>query len=57
MLGLDFQPEHYDLVYGKSGAKFRAIPIADWFPPDYVDVNARTKDGRFTTLRRAEICA
>ena len=27
MLGLDFQPEHYDLVYGQSGAKFRAIPL------------------------------
>ena len=38
MLGLDFQPGHYDLVHGQSGAKFRAIPITDWFPPDYVDV-------------------
>ncbi len=50
MLGLDFQPEYYDLVYGQSGAKFRAIPITDWFPLDYVDVNAKTKDGKWVQI-------
>lgn len=56
MLGLDFQPEHYDLVHGQSGAKFRAIPIADWFPPDYVDVNAKTKDGRLVQIYYSPAC-
>ena len=56
MLGLDFQPEHYDLVHGKSGAKFRAIPISDWFPPDYVDVNAKTKDGKWVQIYYSPAC-
>ena len=56
MLGLDFQPEHYDLVYGQSGAKFRAIPITDWFPPDYVDVNAKTKDGKWVQIYHSPAC-
>ena len=56
MLGLDFQPDHYDLVYGQSGAKFRAIPIADWFPPDYVDVNAKTKDGKWVQIYYSPAC-
>ncbi|QGH76892.1 hypothetical protein [Escherichia phage BEK6] len=56
MLGLDFQPEHYDLVYGQSGNKFRAIPISDWFPPDYVDVNAKTKDGKWVQIYYSPAC-
>lgn len=56
MLGLDFQPEHYDLVHGGSGKKFRAIPIADWFPPDYVDVNARTKEGKWVQIYYSPAC-
>lgn len=56
MLGLDFQPEHYDLVYGKSGDKFRAIPISDWFPPDYVDVNAKTKEGKWVQIYHSPAC-
>lgn len=56
MLGLDFQPEHYDLVHGQSGKKFRAIPISDWFPPDYVDVNAKTNDGRWVQIYYSPAC-
>ena len=56
MLGLDFQPEHYDLVHGQSGAKFRAIPISDWFPPDYVDVNAKTKGGKWVQIYHSPAC-
>ena len=56
MLGLDFQPEHYDLVHGGSGKKFRAIPISDWFPPDYVDVNAKTKDGKWVQIYYSPAC-
>lgn len=56
MLGLDFQPEHYDLVHGSSGKKFRAIPISDWFPPDYVDVNAKTKDGKWVQIYHSPAC-
>lgn len=56
MLGLDFKPEHYDLVHGQSGAKFRAIPIADWFPPDYVDVNAKTKEGMWVQIYYSPAC-
>ena len=56
MLGLDFQPEHYDLVHGQSGAKFSAIPIADWFPPDYVDVNAKTKGGKWVKIYHSPAC-
>ena len=57
MLGLDFQPGHYDLVHVQSGAKFRAIPITDWFPPDYVDVNAKTKDGKWVQIYYSPACA
>lgn len=56
MLGLDFQPEHYDLVHWQSGTKFRAIPISDWFPPDYVDVNAKTKDGKWVQIYYSPAC-
>lgn len=56
MLGLDFQPEHYDLVHVQSGTKFRAIPITDWFPPDYVDVNAKTKDGKWVQIYYSPAC-
>lgn len=56
MLGLDFQPGHYDLVHGSSGKKFRAIPIADWFPPDYIDVNAKTKDGKWVQIYYSPAC-
>ena len=56
MLGLDFQPEHYDLVHGQSGTKFRAIPITDWFPPDYVDVNAKTKEGEWVQIYYSAAC-
>lgn len=56
MLGLDFQPGHYDLVHGSSGNKFRAIPISDWFPPDYVDVNAKTKDGKWVQIYYSPAC-
>lgn len=56
MLGLDFQPEHYDLVHGSSGTKFRAIPITDWFPPDYMDVNAKTKDGKWVQIYYSPAC-
>lgn len=56
MLGLDFQPEHYDLVYGQSGTKLRAIPIADWLPPDYVDVNAKTKEGKWVQIYYSPAC-
>lgn len=56
MLDLDFQPEHYDLVHGQSGAKFRAIPITDWFPPDYVDVNAKTKEGKWVQIYYSAAC-
>ena len=56
MLGLDFQPVHYDLVHGQSGAKFRAIPITDWFPPDYVDVNAKTKYGKWVQIYYSPAC-
>ncbi|HBA6424232.1 TPA: hypothetical protein J2F85_003403 [Escherichia coli] len=56
MLGLDFQPEHYDLVHGQSGAKFRAIPITDWFPPDYVDVNAKTKECKLVQIYYSPAC-
>ena len=56
MLGLDFHPGHYDLVHGQSGSKFRAIPITDWFPPDYVDVNAKTKDGKWVQIYYSPAC-
>ena len=56
MLGLDFQPGHYDLVHGQSGAKFRAIPITDWLPPDYVDVNAKTKEGKWVQIYYSAAC-
>ena len=56
MLGLDFQPEYYDLVYGQSGIKFRAIPITDWFPPDYLDVNAKTKEGKWVQIYHSPAC-
>lgn len=56
MLGLDFQPDHYDLVHGSSGAKFRVIPITDWLPPDYVDVNAKTKDGKWVQIYYSPAC-
>lgn len=56
MLGLDFQPEHYDLVNGSGGNKFRAIPITDWFPPDYVDVNAKTRDGKWVQIYYSPAC-
>lgn len=56
MLGLDFQPGHYDLVHWQSGTKFRAIPIADWFPPDYMDVNAKTKEGKWVQVYYSPAC-
>ena len=56
MLGLDFQPEHYDLVHGQRGVKFRAIPIDDWLPPDYVDVNAKTKEGKWVQIYHSPAC-
>lgn len=56
MLGLDFQPGHYDLVRWQSGTKFRAIPIADWFPPDYMDVNAKTKEGKWVQVYYSPAC-
>lgn len=56
MLGLDFQTENYDLVHGSGGKKFRVIPIADWFPPDYVDVNAKTKCGKWVQIYYSPAC-